>query len=69
MSYGISDYVSQCFFYSISLFPPDIESPGHCKSIWRLKSDPELWPHLEPKQREEHCRETSSLVLYDLCGA
>lgn len=73
MSYGISDYVLQCFFffaqYLAFFSPPDTESPGHCKSICRLKSDPELWSDLEPKQREQQCRETSFWVLCDLCGA
>lgn len=67
MPYGISDYMLQwCTVCPPP--PPETESPGHCKSIWRLESDPELWSDLEPKQREKPCRETNSLVLCDLCG-
>lgn len=74
MSYGRSDYMLRwCtvfrFFlvFFFSLLKPKA-SHGHCKNIWRLKSDPELWSDLEPKQREKPCRETKSLVLCDLCG-
>lgn len=61
MSYGISDYVSQCFFvqYLAFLFfffspnPLKLKAHGHCRSIWRWKSDTELWTDLEEKQREK----------------
>lgn len=75
MSYGISDYVLQCFFVqylAFFFFSPlllKLKATATSKSICRLKSDPELWSDLEPKQREKQCRETSSLVLRDLCGA
>lgn len=61
--------VAMFFVQYLAFFSPWNWKPGHCKSIWRLKSDPELWSDLEPKQREKQCRETSSLVLCDLCGA
>lgn len=47
------------------LEPPETEIPGNCRNIRRLKSEPELWSDLEPKQRGKPCRETSSLVLND----
>lgn len=68
MSYGISDYMLQWRTVFSFFSPNETESPGHCESIWRLESDPELWSDLDPKQREEPCQETNSLVLCDLCG-
>lgn len=61
------DGVQYSAFFFLPLLKPKALH-GHCKNIWRLKSDPELWSDLEPKQREKPCRETNSLVLCDLCG-
>lgn len=69
MPYGISDYVWRwCTVFIFFPPSPETESPGHCKNSCRMKSEPELWSNLEPKQREKPCRETNSLVLCDLCG-
>lgn len=69
MSHGTCDSMLQSHFYLfIYLFigPPETKKgPGHCRNMRRVKSDPELWSDLEPKQREKPCCESSSLVLND----
>lgn len=77
MSYGISDYVSQCFFvqylaFSFFFFPP---TPWNWKPMAtaevsgdgnQTQNSGQTWKRNRGKKQ---CRETSSLVLCDFCGA
>lgn len=75
MSYGISDYMSQCFFvqYLAFFFPPP--TPWNWKPMAttevsgdgnQTQNSGQTWKRNRGKKQ---CRETSSPVLCDFCGA